>query len=45
MRLAGVRVEVLDGQKARTVAVTDASGTYRLPPSLGYGPVTVRATA
>ena len=41
--LAGVRVEVLDGQKSGTFVITDRHGTYRLG-FLGDGPITVRAT-
>ena len=42
-RLAGVRAEVLDGPKAGAFVVTDAAGTYRLPP-MGDGPINLRAT-
>jgi ribosomal protein S28E/S33 len=41
--LAGVRVEVLDGAKVGTVAISDANGQYRLP-GMPAGPVQMRAS-
>jgi hypothetical protein len=41
--LAGVLVEVLDGTKAGTVALSDANGHYRLP-GMPAGPVQMRAS-
>jgi hypothetical protein len=42
-RLAGVRVEVLDGPKAGTFSISDAAGSYRLP-GMPAGTVQLRAT-
>jgi len=41
--LAGVRLQLVDGPRAGTVAISDAEGNYSLP-SAGSGPLTVTAT-